>query len=139
MGAADRLALGGAGRERGLVELVAELLQRLRHPVRASLAVLAVGLQALQQVRVGVIDHVPKDVEVVPGLVERRDLDRGHDPDAEPAGCVDRLLDAVDAVVIAQRHQLDAGRGGGLDDLASRERPVGMDGMTLKVESGRIG
>ena len=54
-------------------------------------------------------------------------------------GRVDRLLDAVDAVVIAQRHQLDAGRGGGLDDLASRERPVGMDGMTLKVESGRIG
>ena len=106
-----------------LVELVAELLERLRHPVRAPLAVPAVGLQVIQQAWVGVIDHVAEDVEVVSGLVKRRDLDRRHDPDAEPGGCVDRLLHPVDAVVVAERHQLHAGRGGRLDDLGLPAAP----------------
>ena len=100
MGAADRLALGCPGSQWGIVELVPELAQRLRHPIRPSLAVHPVALQAFGQHRIVMVDHVAEDVLVSVLLIQRRDLDRRDQPQAELRGRVGGLLDAVDAVVV---------------------------------------
>ena len=57
-------------------------------------------------------------------------------PCTAPGG--ERLVDAVDRVVVGQREQLDARRGGVLDHLGGRQLAVGMERMGLKIE-GRGG
>ncbi len=57
------------------------------------------------------VDPVAEDVQVLVLGVDARELHRGD----ELHGCVrERLRDAVDAVVVGQRKQLDTGRAGAL-------------------------
>ena len=66
--------------------------------------------------------------------VHRRELGGGGVAQAELAGARGRLGHAVDGVVVREREQLDARRGGALDDLRGRQRAVGVDGVGLQVE-----
>ena len=85
----------------------------------------AVGAEALQlgeEAGVGVVDAVAEDVEVLVVAVDGRQLGGGDDAD-RAAGRVrgrQRLGDAVDRVVVAEREQLDARGGRAGDDLGRR-------------------
>ena len=139
VGAADRLALGLAPLELGLVELVAELAQGGGHRVGALLPIPAPGPQPLAQHLVVVVDDVAEHVQILLVAVDRRDLDSGDDTNSCVGRRVERLLDAVDRVVVAQREQFDAGLGGGRDDVAGRQCPVRVERVALEVERGGIG
>ena len=68
------------------VELEAELAQRVGHPVaRAPRGRRGSASSALEQRRVGVVDAVAEDVEVLVLAVDRGELGRGHDADAVAA------------------------------------------------------
>ena len=45
------------------------------------------------------------------------------------------LLDAVDGVVVAERQQLDAGRGGRGDQIADGQLAVGVERVRLQVDA----
>ena len=111
-------------------------LARARRPSarRAARGRRARRAAARCRTRVAVVDAVAEDVEVLVGAVDRRDLGRGDDrtPCSRAGG--ERLVDAVDGVVVGQRQQLDAGGGGVGDDLGGRQLAVGVDGMGLEVE-----
>ena len=47
-----------------------------------------------------------------------------------------RLVHAVDGVVVGQRQQLDAGAGGVLHDLGGGQVSVRVHGVRLQVETG---
>ena len=83
-----------------------------------------------------VVDRVAEDVEVLVIGVERRELGRRDEADAVHARRGQRLVDAVDGVVVGQREQLDPVRGRARDDVSRRERPVADRGMRLQVELG---
>ncbi len=137
--APDRLALGPAAGELGLVELVAQLAQRVGHRLGALLAIRAPGVQALAQRGIVVVDQVAQHVQVLLAAVDRGDLHRGNQPHAEAGGRLGGGLHPVDAVVVAQRQQLDAGLGGGGDHLPWLERAVGVQRVALQIEGRRIG
>ena len=45
------------------------------------------------------------------------------------------FLDAIDGVVVAERQQLDAGRGGGSDQVADGQFAVGVARVRLQVDA----
>ncbi len=140
--APDRLAGGDALLELRAVELEAELLQRRGHPQRALLAVGEELGESRGEGRVGVVDVVAEDVQFarrLPVGVDRGDLDRGNHLHAVALARAQRLGDAGDGVVVAQRQQLDAGARGALHDLGGLERAVGVRRVRLQVEADRAG
>ena len=130
---ADRLAGVAALREHGVVDLPAELLQLRGHALGAQLAVGARGEQTLGEDRVVVVDAVAEHVQVLVAAEHRRDLGRGDDRHAVLGAGGDRLVDAVDGVVVGQRQQLDSGGRRVRDDLRGRQRPVGVQRVGLKL------
>ena len=94
----------------------------------------------LGQQRAGVVDVVAEDVQFAShrrALVDGGDLDGRDDAHAEALARLDRLGDAADGVVVAQREQLDAGLGGALDDLGGRQGAVGVGRVGLQVKARR--
>ncbi len=127
------------GGRRGLRELERQALvaQRIGHPQRAGVAVDAPGGERVAQRAVRVVDRVAEDVQVVVPAVERADLDGRDDRHAvDRGGRLQRLGDAVDGVVVAEREQLDTGRVRTRDDLGRRQRSVRARGVRLQVEGG---
>ena len=122
------------------VELEAGLAQAVAHAQRAFLAVGQKADQAVGHRRAGVVDVVAEDVQFATdrrAVVDRRDLHRGHDAHAHALARLDRLGDAGDRVVVAQRQQLDARLGGALHDLRRRQRAVGVRRVRLQVKAQR--
>ncbi len=120
--------------DRRRVDLEAELAEPVRHRVGAPLAVGARVQQALAQQRAAVVDPVAEHVQVLVLAVDRRDLRGRHHADAVDGAGGERLVDAVDGVVVGQGEQLDTGLRGVLHDLRSRKLPVRVDGVRLQVE-----
>jgi hypothetical protein len=136
--APDRLARRAALLEHRVVDRPSQLLERLAHPVRARGSVVAVAGELGQEVGVVVVEAVAEDVQVLELVLHAGDLRRRHDRDAADGLCGrDRLVDAVDRVVVGQREQLDAGLLGEADDLGGGQRAVGVDRVRLQVERGR--
>ena len=133
---ADRLARSLARLDRRRVDREPERAQLVRHRLGATLPVGAGVLEALAQERAAVVDPVAEHMQVLVLPVHRRDLRGGHDPHTVNGTGGERLIDAVDGVVIGERKQLDPGRRGVLDDLGSRKRPIRMERMGLKIEAG---
>jgi hypothetical protein len=77
------------------------------------------------------IDSVPEDVQVLVLTVDRLDLGGRHHADAVTGARGQRLVNAVDRVVVGQREQLDARPRGVLDDLRRRQLAVRMERMRL--------
>jgi hypothetical protein len=92
--AADRPVARAARRERRLVQRPPQLAQRAGHPLGARDALGAVVGQRAQEIRVGVVDPVADDVQVLAGRIGRRDLHRRDHRDALRARGVERLGDA---------------------------------------------
>jgi hypothetical protein len=84
-----------------------------------------------------VVDAVAEDVQVVAVPVERGDLGRGDDAHAVLAAGGERLVDAVDRVVVGQREQLHPGGRRPGHDFGRGQRAVGVKRMRLQVERGR--
>src|SRR5919109_2938747 len=80
------------------------------------------------------VDAVAEYVQVLVESVDRRDLGRGHHSDAAERPCGERLVDAVDGVVVRESEQLNARPGGVLDHLRRGQLTVGVQGMRLKIE-----
>ena len=119
MRAPDRLAGGAARGERRVVERVAAARSSAGHPLGAQLAVRARAAQPLEQQPIVVVDAVAEDVQVLVAGVDRRDLGRRQQRRSRARRRPrERLVDAVDGVVVAEREQLDAGRGGRGDEIA---------------------
>jgi hypothetical protein len=129
--APDRLAGRLARLDRGWVDLEAELAQPARHRVRAALAVGAGVEQTLAQQGAAVVDAVAEHVQVLVLPVDRRDLGGGHDTHAVDRAGGEGLVDPVHGVVVGQREQLHAGRGGVLDHLGGRQLAVGVERVRL--------
>ncbi len=134
--AADRLAGVAALREHRVVHLPAELLQLRAHSLRAQLAVRARVAQPLCEHRVVMVDPVAEDVQVLVAAEHRGDLGGGDDRHAVLGAGRDRLVDAVDGVVVREGEQLDAGSRCVRDDLRGRQGPVGVQRMGLKLVRG---
>jgi hypothetical protein len=86
-----------------------------------------------------VVDPVAEHVEVLVGAVHRRDLRGGHHAHAVEGAGGQRLVHAVDRVVVGQRQEAHARRGGVLDYLGGGELPVGVERMGLEVEAHGAG
>jgi hypothetical protein len=134
MGAADRLARDLTLFQGRVVELEAELAQPVGHRVDAPAAVGAEVLQQLEQRRVGDVDLVAEDVQVLVRAVDGGQLGGGGEADAVLARGGLRLRDAVDGVVVGQREQLHAGGRRAGDHVGGRQRAVGVHGVRLQVE-----
>ena len=80
------------------------------------------------------VDQITEDVQVGRSGVGSRDLDRGNETEVVCGRLFERLADPLDAVVVGQRQQLDAGRRGGGHHLARRQLAVGVQRMALEVE-----
>ena len=102
------------------------------HPVGAE--VLERGLQA----RVGRVELVAEDVQVLVLAVDARELGGAGQADAVLARGGERLGHAGDRVVVGQREQLDARRGRLRDHLGGRQRAVGLGRMGLEIEGGSV-
>jgi hypothetical protein len=87
-------------------------------------------------VRVGLVDAVAEDVQVLVLVLHAGDLDGADEPDAVRGRDLARLGDAVDGVVVAEREELDAGLRRALDHLAGGQGAVGVQGVRLQVERG---
>ena len=116
----DRLAGRLARLDRSGVDLEAELAEPLRHRVGAALAVRARVEQPLAQQGAAVVDPVAEHVQVLVLAVDGRDLGGRDHPDAVHGARGERLVHAVDRVVVGQREQLHPGQGGVLDHLGRR-------------------
>ena len=86
------------------------------------------------------VDEVAEQVDLAP-VEERGELDAGHEPQADPVG---RLLggrQTGDRVVVAQRPDLHARRGGALGDLRRGVLSVGGAAVGVEVDEavGRAG
>ena len=86
-----------------------------------------------------VIDEVAEHVQVLLVAVDRGDLDGRNEADAQFRAGVQRLRDAVDGVVVAQREQLDARFRRGRDHPVRLEGSVRVERVALEVEGGPIG
>ncbi len=114
--APERAARGEARVELRPVGLEAQVAQERGHALDPVGAVGAPVRQALAERLVVVVDAVAEDVEVLPEIVDGRQLDRRHEVDLARARGRERLVDAVDRVVVRERQQLDPrGRRGGHD------------------------
>ena len=74
-------------------------------------------------------------MQVALGEADRGDLDGADQTKVEAGGLLECLLNSANGVVVAQREQLYTRGSRGSDNRAWRERPVGVQGMALKVES----
>ena len=140
VGAPDRLAGGDTSLDLRFVQLEAELLERRGHPQRALLAVGEELGELLGEDRAGVVDAVTEDVQFAWRLrvcIDRGDLDRGDHAHAVTLARAQRLGDAGNGVVVAQREQLHPGARCALHHLGGLERAVGVGGMGLQVEADR--
>ncbi len=117
--------------DRRRVDLEAELPEAVRHRVGAALTVGARVGEPLAEQGAPVVDPIPEDVQVLVLAVDRRDLRGRHHANAVDGARGQRLVDAVDRVVIGQREQLDARSGGVLDDLRGRQIAVRMERVRL--------
>jgi hypothetical protein len=125
MRAADRQARMAACVEGGAVEDEALLLEGGGHAIGAARPILTEPLEPVEEPGVGVVEAVAKDVKVLALAVQRGQLDRGDDAEVRRVrGRVERLLDAVDGVVVGEREQRDTGSRRARDDLRGWERPV---------------
>ena len=84
------------------------------------------------------VDPVAEDMQVLEVPVDRRDLGCRHHAHAVDRARRERLVDAVDGVVVGQREQVYARPGGVLDYLGSRQLAVRMQRMRLEIESGDV-
>ena len=136
MRAADREPGGAAGLQRRAVQREAARLERVGHPLGPRRAVAAEALQLGEEPGVGVVDAVAEDMEVFVVAVDGRQLGGGDDANraAGRVGGRQRLGDAVDRVVVAEREQLDARGGRAGDDLGRRQRAVRARRVRLQVE-----
>jgi len=129
VGAPDRLAGGDTSFDLRFVQLEAELLERAGHPQRALLAVGQELGELLGEDGAGVVDAVTEDVQFAWRLrvcVDRGDLDRGDHAHAVTLARAQRLGDAGNGVVVAQREQLHPGARCPLHHLGSLQRAVGV-------------
>ena len=76
--------------------------------------------QRLEQARGAVVEQVAEEVEVLPVVVERRELDRSHHAEAASRARLQRLVDAVHCVMVGQRQQLHPRVGGGRHHVGRR-------------------
>ena len=113
MGTADRGAVGE-------LELEPAVAQGIGHapgpggPIGTELG------QRLEQSRGAVVEPVAEEVEVLPVVVERRELDRRDHAEAASRARLQRLVDAVHRVMVGQRQELHPRVGGGRDHLGRR-------------------
>ena len=105
--APDRLARGLARLDRRRVDLEAELAQRSAIASARRSRSRAGVEQALAQERAAVVDPVAEHVQVLVRAVDRRDLGGRHHAHPVDGAGGQRLVDAVDRVVVGQREQLD--------------------------------
>ena len=77
------------------------------------------------------VDPVAEHVQVLVVAVNRRDLGGGDHPDPVHGARGERLVDAVDGVVVGQRKQLHSGKGRVLHHLSSRQRSIGVERVRL--------
>ena len=138
MRAPDRQPGGAARLDLRAIRRQAELGELAGHAVDPRGAVGAPRGEPFGEARVGVVDAVAEDVEVLAELVDGRDLDGRHDRDPVLLGGGHGLADAVDRVVIGEREQLHAGRGCGRHDHGGFERAVGARRVRLQVEVRRL-
>ena len=129
--AADRLARRLACLDRSRVHLEAELAKPVRHRVGPALAVRACVEQALAQQAAAVVDPVAEHVQVLVLAVHGRDLCGRDDADSVHGAGGERLVHAVDRVVVGEREQLHTGQGGVLDHLGSGQLAVGVKRVRL--------
>lgn len=106
VGAAERGPLGE-------LELEAAGAQGVGHAPAAGGAIGTELGQRLEQARGAVVEQVAQYVEVLPLVVERRELDRGDHPEAASRARLERLVDAVHRVMVGERQQLHPRVGGG--------------------------
>jgi hypothetical protein len=102
------------------VELQAAFAQPLGHADGARGAIGAEGGQGAEQRDGAVVDEVAEDVQVVDVAPDRRELDRRHEAEAKSRARLQRLVDAVHRVMVAERQQLHAGVGRSRYDRARR-------------------
>ena len=127
----DRLAGRLARLDRRGVDFEAELAETVRHRVGAAFAVRARVEQPLAEQGAAVVDPVAEHMQVLVLAVNGRNLRGRNHPDAvHGAGC-ERLVHAVDRVVVGQREQLHPGQGGVLDHLGGGQLAVGMQRVRL--------
>ena len=135
--AADRAADRPARLELAGVRRQAELVEHRDHAVDPRRPVGAPLDEPARERRVGVVDAVAEDVEVLAERVDGRELDRRHDGDRVALGGGQRLGHAVDRVVVGEGEQPHAGSGRRGDDGGRFERPVRADRVRLEVEGRR--
>jgi hypothetical protein len=124
VGAADRLAGPPARLQGRVVQLEAQLAQAVGHVGDPAGAVAAEVVQRGLEVLVGVVELVAEDVQILVRAVDGRELGGGREGDAVLGGGLARLGHAVDRVVVRQRDELGAGRGGVGDDVSRRQGAV---------------
>ena len=139
MRAPEGLAGGAAGGERRVVDREAELGKLGRHPLGPQLAICAGAGEAFQQQPIAVVDLVAEHVQVLVIRVHGRYLGRRQERNAPAPSCRQRLVDAIDRVVVAQREELDAGGRGQLHDRRRLELAIRMARMGLKVDAHQCG
>ena len=66
------------------------------------------------------VEPVAEEVEVLPVVVERRELDGRDHAEAASRARLQRLVDAVHRVMVGQRQELHPRVGGGRDHLGRR-------------------
>ncbi len=133
MGAPERLACAPASGKRRIVDREAELVELRRHPLGAQLAICARAGEAFEQQRIAVVDPVPQHVQVLVIGVDGRYLGRRQQREAASTSRRERLVDAIDGVVVAQREELDACGRGQFHDRCRLELAVGMARVGLEV------
>jgi hypothetical protein len=105
MGTTERGALGD-------VELQAAGAQGAGHALAAGGPIGTELGQRLEQARGAVVEQVAEEVEVLPVVVERGELDGGNHAEAVSRARLERLVDAVHRVMVGQRQQPHARFGG---------------------------
>jgi hypothetical protein len=132
--AAERLAGGLTRLQLGAVKLEAERLEPVRHRPDPAPAVGAEVRQRRAQLRVVVAQLVAAHVEVLELARHARQFRGGRAAQAVLPRGGKRLRDAVDRVVIGQRHERQTRRGGVRDDVRGGQRAVGVGGVRLEIE-----
>ena len=66
------------------------------------------------------VEPVAEEMEVLPVVVERRELDRRDHAEAVSRARLQRLVDAVHRVMVGQRQQLHPRAGGGRHHVGRR-------------------
>jgi hypothetical protein len=113
MGTTDRGPLGK-------LELESAGAQGVGHPPGAGGPVGTELGQRLEQARGAVVEPVAEQVEVLPVVVERRELDRRDHAESVSRARLERLVDAVHRVMVGERQQLHSRLRGGRHDVARR-------------------